>query len=154
MDRLSQDDGYLQVVNFKLGEEQFAFDISHVKEIVRVAEITGVPRQKYIEGVINLRGNVIPIIDLRKRFHLNLRTYNRSTRIIIVEFEEITAGFIVDAVLETKRLAPDCIEPPPSVVMGAIEHEYIAGVAKLEDRLLSLLHIDKILSFDEALKDG
>ena len=147
---------YLQVVTFVLGKEEFAFEISHVKEVIRLPVITKVPKCKdFIEGVINLRGNVIPIIDLRKRFHFELHFDPRSTRIIILEVSSIIVGGIVDAVLETRTLDVSCIEPPPTSVMGGMESEYIYGVAKLEDRLLSLLNMDKLLDFDrqESLKE-
>ncbi len=150
-----EDEKYLQVVTFKLGEEEFAFDISHVKEVIRLPVITKVPKSKdFIEGVINLRGNVIPIIDLRKRFHFEPHFDRRYTRIIILEVESVMLGGIVDAVLETKALDTSCVEPPPTAVMGGFESEYIYGVAKLEDRLLSLLNIDKLLDFDRPTLKG
>ncbi|NUM35730.1 MAG: chemotaxis protein CheW [Candidatus Brocadiae bacterium] len=151
----TEDEKYLQVVTFMLGEEEFAFEISHVKEVIRLPVMTKVPKAKdFIEGVINLRGNVIPIIDLRKRFHFESHFDPRTTRIIILEIESIMVGGIVDAVLETKTLESSCIEPPPTAVMGGMESEYIYGVAKLEDRLISLLNIDKLLDFDRpTLKD-
>jgi len=97
---------------------------------------------------------VIPIIDLRKRFHFDAHFDPRATRIIVLELESVMVGGIVDAVLETKTLDESCIEPPPTAVMGGMESEYIYGVAKLEDRLISLLNIDKILDFDRpTLKD-
>lgn len=150
-----EDEKYLQVVTFMLGEEEFAFEISQVKEVIRLPVITKVPKSKdFIEGVINLRGNVIPIIDLRKRFHFDAHFDPRATRIIVLELESVMVGGIVDAVLETKTLDESCIEPPPTAVMGGMESEYIYGVAKLEDRLISLLNIDKILDFDRpTLKD-
>ena len=150
MERHTEEES-IQIVAFMLGEEEFAFDISCVREIIRSAGITKVPKSNpLIEGVINLRGNVIPIVDLRKRFHLEPRPYTRSTRIIVISINEITVGLIVDAVLETKKIEASCIEPPSTIAMGCVENEYIAGVAKLEDRLLSLLDIDKVISFDES----
>ena len=149
MERHLEDES-TKLVTFVLGDEEFAFDILYVKEIMRVCEITKVPKSKeFIEGVINLRGNVIPIIDLRKRFNMEPRPYTRTTRIIVLEIDDITVGAIVDAVMETKQISNSCIEPPSSIVVGGMEVECIAGVAKLEDRLISLLHVDKIISFYE-----
>lgn len=147
---VSKEGEILQIVSFILGAEEFAFEISRVKEIIRMMEITKVPRcPDIIEGVINLRGTLIPIVDLRKRFLLDFDQYQRSTRIIVVTVEDIVAGFIVDAVLETRQIPIDCIEPPPTIVMGRAESEYITGVAKLEDRLLSLLDVEKILALSD-----
>ena len=141
------DKEHIQVVIFTLGDEEFAFDINYVKEVIRVLDITKVPKSKeMIEGVINLRGNVIPVIDLRKRFNLSAVILPRTTRIIILEINQITVGFIVDTVLGTRQIKTSCIEATPAAIMGKIEYEYIAGVAKLEYRLLNLLHIEKIIS--------
>jgi len=141
---------YLQVVTFILGTEEFAFDISSVKEVIRIPVITNVPKsQEYIKGVINLRGNVIPVIDLRKRFNIIGSSDLHSSRIIVCDIFSVMIGLVVDAVLETRQIDTSCVEPPPTVAIGGIENEYIAGVAKLEDRLLSLLHIDKILNLQE-----
>lgn len=143
----------LQVVTFRLGDETFAFDISKVQELIRIGEIRWVPKcPKYIKGVINLRGNLIPIVHLRERLGLEKKDSedDKKRRIIIVELDEITVGFIVDSVLESREIPLSCIEPPPMIVMGGVESEYITGVAKLEDRLLILLNIEKILALDET----
>ena len=148
---------FVQVVRFTIGEEAFAFDIFKVKEIIRMMEITKVPQtHNFIEGVINIRGTVVPIIDIRKRFGLSPQEYNRKTRIIVVEIEVGIIGFIVDTVLETRSIPASCIEATPTLITGGIDSEYIQGVAKLEYRLLILLDIDKILSFSEkkALKES
>lgn len=148
----SWEDKTLQIVIFKIGKEEFAFNIANVKEIIRMADITKVPKSKeFIEGVINLRGNVIPIVDLRKRLNMNVNTSQNTNRIIVVEIDDITVGFIVDSVLETKEIQKVLIEPP-LVVMGGIENDYISGIAKLENRLLSLLHIDKILALETKVE--
>ncbi len=147
MHKIAEEETYLQVVVFHLGEEEFALDIAYVKEIVRLAPITRVPKCKeWIEGVINLRGNVVPVMDLRKRFHVP-STNQRQTRIIILELRGISLGVLVDAVVETRQIGRSLVEPAPAL-MSSVESEYIAGVAKLEDRLISLLQIDKILNFD------
>ena len=136
----------LQLVGFRLGNEEYGIDILKVQEINRVAEITKIPQSPdFVEGVINLRGNVIPIIDLRKRFHMPERKHDRQTRIVVGEIEGQTVGLIVDAVSEVIRLSSNTIEPTPKIV-SENQVDYIKGVGKLEDRLLMLLDIDKILT--------
>ncbi|MBI3600518.1 MAG: chemotaxis protein CheW [Nitrospinae bacterium] len=139
----------LQLVSFNIGNEEFAVDILKVQEINRMAEITRVPKSPpFVEGVINLRGKVIPIVDLRKRFNLEERKTTKETRIIVVDMDGKVVGLIVDAVSEVLRLPADTIEPPPPIVAG-IEAEYIKGVGKLDDRLLILLDLNKIFSTEE-----
>jgi purine-binding chemotaxis protein CheW len=139
----------LQLVSFKLREEEFGVDILQVQEIIRMQEITNVPNApSFVEGVINLRGRVIPILDLRKRFGLEAKEHSKTTRIIVVMIGQVTVGLIVDEVSEVLRLPEDTVEPPPPIVAG-IESDYIKGVGKLEDRLLILLDLNKILSGEE-----
>lgn len=142
--------GELQIVTFKIGKEEFSVDILKVQEIIRIIEITRVPRSpEFVEGVINLRGKVIPVIDLRKRFGLSKIGHDHDTRIIVVESTGRTVGMIVDSVSEVLRLNASTVEPPPEIV-GSIDSEYIDGVGKLEDRLIILLNIDKVLSPKET----
>ena len=111
--------------------------------------ITKIPNAPvFIEGVINLRGKIIPIVDLRKRLGFKNQDYDKSTRIIVVELDGLVLGFIVDSVSEVLRIPENTIEPPPSMVAG-IESEYIEGVGKLDDRLLILLELKKIFSSPE-----
>ena len=139
----------LQLVTFKLGAEEFSVEILKVQEIIRLIELTRVPKAPaFIDGVINLRGSVIPVMDLRKRFGIEVAETTNDTRIIIVEISDKTVGFKVDAVSEVLRLPTSTIEPPPSMVSG-VDAEYIEGVGKLEDRLLILLNVDKILAKSE-----
>lgn len=145
----------LQLVSFNLDREEFAIDILAVQEIIRMVNITKVPKSPpFVEGVINLRGNIIPVIDLRKRFGMETREYSKETRIIVVDIDGNTIGLIVDSVSEVLRLPAGTVEPPPSVVSN-IESEYINGVGKLDDRLLILLNLNKILTVHEIgmLKD-
>ena len=145
----------LQLVTFRIGEEEFGVDILRVQEIIRIMEITRVPKSPdFVEGVINLRGKVIPIIDLRKRFGLEVKEYVKHTRIIVIEISNMIVGFVVDAVSEVLRVPADTVEPPPPAVMGGIDSEYISGVGKLEDRLLILLDLDKLLSQEEQAELG
>ncbi|MFP4392204.1 MAG: chemotaxis protein CheW [Desulfohalobiaceae bacterium] len=139
----------LQLVSFKLKDEEFGVDILQVQEIIRMQEITHVPNAPdFVEGVINLRGRVIPIVDLRKRFGLERQEHGKATRIIVVMIGQVTVGLIVDEVSEVLRIPEDTVEPPPPIVAG-IESDYIKGVGKLEDRLLILLDLNKILSREE-----
>jgi len=139
----------LQLVTFKLGSEEFGVDILKVQEINKMMNITKIPNAPvFIEGVINLRGKIIPIVDLRKRLGFKDQEYDKSTRIIVVELDGLVLGFIVDSVSEVLRIPENTIEPPPSMVAG-IESEYIEGVGKLDDRLLILLELKKIFSSPE-----
>lgn len=144
-----QDDELLQLVTFSIGEEEFGVNILKVQEINRTMEITKVPRAPvFVEGVINLRGKVIPIIDLRRRFGLIPKPEDKDTRIIVIELSGIIVGFVVDAVSEVLRIPAGTVEPPPPVVAG-VESDYISGVGKLKDRLLIMLDLDKILSSED-----
>ena len=136
-----------QLVCFNLGKEEFGIDIMKVQEIIKVPEITKVPRTPdFVEGVINLRGNVLPVVDLRTRFDLEETERNESNRIIVVNIKGKTTGIIVDFVSEVLRLPKNSIEPPPPIISG-IQAQFLGGVGKLKDgkRLVILLNLDKIL---------
>ncbi|MFP4369757.1 MAG: chemotaxis protein CheW [Bacteroidota bacterium] len=136
----------LQLVSFNIGTEEFGVDILKVQEINRMVEVTRVPNApEYVEGVINLRGKVIPIIDLRKRLGMQDKDYDKDTRIVVVELETKVIGFIVDSVNEVLRINKSITEQPPPMVAG-IDSEYITAIGKLEDRLLILLDLEKILT--------
>lgn len=136
----------LQLVTFSIDEEEFGVNILKVQEIIRIMEITRVPRSpEFVEGVINLRGRVIPIVDLRRRFGLAAIAHDKDTRIIVIELNSLVVGFIVDAVSEVLRIPADTVEPTPPVAAG-VDSEYISGVGKLQDRLLILLDLDKLLT--------
>lgn len=136
----------LQLVTFHLGDDEFAVDILNIQGINRMVEITKVPNSpQYVEGIICLRGNILPIIDLRKRLGLPIKEYDKSTRFIVVEIEHRVTGFIVDSVSEVLRINRNITEPPPAIVSG-IDSEFITSVAKLEDRLIILLDLNKILT--------
>lgn len=138
-----------QLVTFNLGKEEFAVPILQIQEINRLVDITRVPKSPdFVEGVINLRGKVIPIIDLRKRFSLHQSDLGKYARIVVVNMDGRMVGLIVDSVSEVLRLPSDAIEPPPPVVAG-IGSEYIKGLGKLEGRLLILLDLSKILTKEE-----
>jgi purine-binding chemotaxis protein CheW len=140
----------LQLVSFKIANEEFAVDILNVQEINKMTQITKVPNAPdFVEGVINLRGRVIPIIDLRTRLRLEKKEYDKDTRIVVVEISNKTIGFIVDAVREVLRIPKNITEAPPELVSG-IDSEFIKAVGKLEDRLLILIDLNKIITLDES----
>lgn len=136
----------LQLVTFAVGSEEFAIDILSVQEINRMMALTRVPESPpEVEGVINLRGRIIPVVDLRKRFRMPAGERSEHSRIVVVEVEGRTTGFIVDRVHEVLRIDSRIVEPPPS----ASDADFIAGVGKLEDRLLILLDVNRL--FDSKL---
>lgn len=145
----AQNGELMQLVSFRIGDEEFGVDILKVQEINRMNQITRVPNApEYVSGVMNLRGKVIPVIDLRQRFHLGRRDHDKDTRIIVVELKSRVIGFVVDAVNEVLRIPKSVTEPPPSMVAG-IGSEYITAVGKLEDRLLILIDLEKVLLVEE-----
>ncbi|TLY20890.1 MAG: chemotaxis protein CheW [Nitrospirae bacterium] len=136
----------LQLVTFNLGSEEFALDILLVQEINRRVEITKVPKTpEFVEGVINLRGKIVPVLDLRKRFGLVGHEFTAQSRIIVVNIDNRVLGLLVDSVSEVLQIPAHTIEPPPPLVAG-IDAAYIKGIGKFEDRLLILLDLGKILS--------
>lgn len=138
-------DNELQAVGFRVGRETFGLPISCVREIVRVSEITSVPNAPdYMEGVINLRGQIIPVVDLRKRFGTKALEPNRRNRIVVVEFEGRLVGMIVSSASEVLRIPASQIEEPHHVFPEG-ELDYVTGVGKLPGRLVILLDLKKIL---------
>jgi len=134
-----------QLVIFDLAAETYGVDIGSVREIIRVQEVTKVPRTPdFVEGVINLRGNVIPVIDLRKRFGFRQTEATKDTRIVVVDIGGNDIGVVVDAVTEVLRLAADAVEPPTGVITTA-DSDHLLGIAKLEDRLIILLDLQQAL---------
>jgi len=135
-----------QYIAFKLDKEEFAFDISSVKEIFPTQNITKVHRSpSHIEGVMNLRGKLVTVIDLRKRFKLEARQPDETSRIIVIDSAGAPVGFLVDEVTEVTRLATESIEPVPAYVADGIESEYVIGIAKVNDRLITLVDPLKVL---------
>jgi len=134
-----------QVVGFRIGNETFGVRIGSVREIVRVPEITAVPSApETVEGVINLRGKIIPVMDLRKRFGQSDIQPNKKNRILVVELENKLVGLIVNAASEVLKIAPSEIEAPGNLFAEG-ESSYITGVGKLKGRLIILLDIAKLL---------
>ena len=144
----------LQLVVFNVGKELYGVGIDSVKEIVRVPDVTEVPDSpEFLEGVINLRGRVVPVIDLRKRLRLNGAERTKSTRVLITGNSGSIVGLLVDSVSEVIKIQPDAIEDPPEMI-SAIGVEYITGVAKIEEKLIIILNIKKVLSVEELRKVG
>lgn len=138
-----------KVIVFQLQDEEYALSVQQVGGIERILPITRVPQTAdFVKGVINLRGVVTPIIDLRARFGMEESAYDDSTRIIIISLDEMEVGLIVDAANDVIDIPEDAIEPAPEVV-GTVDIDYIDGVAKLENRLLILLNLQKVLSDKE-----
>ncbi len=133
------------LVTFKLGSEEFGVDIMQVQEIIKIPPITLVPRApKYVEGVINLRGNVIPVLNLKRRFEIVNPDESQDSRIIVIQVQGRITGIMVDQVVEVLHLSIKDIEPPPPVTSGN-EPGYIRGVGKVGERLVELLEVDKII---------
>jgi purine-binding chemotaxis protein CheW len=139
-----------QLVVFKIGNEEFGVDIAQVREIVRLIEITYMPKApEFIEGVVNLRGQIVAIIDLAKRLGIPSRPRGDVTRIIVVEIGENTVGMIVDSVSEVLRLSSEDIEEVPGLIETEVPEHYIRGVGKLPDRLLVLIDLSRVLTHEE-----
>ncbi len=143
-------DELLQLVSFKIGSEEFGIDILRVQEINRMLKVTKVPNSpEYVDGVVNLRGRIIPVVDLRSRMLMPRKEYDKSTRIIVVELNSNTIGFVVDEVNEVLRIPKSITEEPPSMVSG-INTDFITAVGKLEDRILILLDLEKLVDVSEV----
>ncbi|WP_407355855.1 chemotaxis protein CheW [Methanolobus sp. WCC5] len=144
-------DELLQMVVFQLGGEEFGVEIMKVQEIIRMPEITQIPQSPdFVEGVINLRGRIIVVINLDKRFNLKSKEIDEHSRIIVVEIGDNVVGMIVDSVNEVLRFPMSNVDPAPELVMSGVSREYITGVGKLDDRLLILLDLAKVLNKSEV----
>lgn len=139
-----------QLVTFSLGTEEFGVDIMKVQEIIRIPPITRVPKAPdYVEGVINLRGNVIPVVNLRVRFGMPSAEETELSRIVVLQVEGKVFGVRVDGVTEVLRLDTEAIEPPPPVALG-LDSNFIYGVGKIGERLLILLNLDRLMGGDKV----
>jgi purine-binding chemotaxis protein CheW len=139
----------VKVIVFELKDEEYGVPVEQVRSIERVQHITRVPKTPdFVKGVINLRGVVTPVIDLRSRFEIEEEEYSSHTRVIIVSVNDTEAGLIEDTANDVIDIPAGEIEPPPEVA-GGVEAEYIYGVAKLDKRLLILLNLDKVLNTEE-----
>lgn len=139
------------VVIFRLADEFYALDIQAVQEIVRMQAITAIPgSDPWVEGITNLRGRVVPVIDLRRRCGIFASEHTPETRIVVVSSASGMVGLIVDAVSEVMRIPGEQVEQPSSIVSG-IDNAYLRGIAKLEDRLVSLVDLSGVLPSDETM---
>ncbi len=143
----------LKVIVFTLAQEEYGIEVDKVRTIERMLPITRVPKTpEFVKGVVNLRGVVIPVIDLRGRFGLAESEYTENSRIIIVAANELEVGFIVDSANDVLDVMSDAIENPPEVV-GGVKAKYLSGVAKIgEDRLLILLNLSEVLNRSEIIQ--
>ncbi len=150
----SEEDQLMQLVGFKIGTELFGVSILMVQEIIRSAPITTVPNSPdFIEGIINLRGNIVPVIDLRKRLNIfNKKADYEKSWILILNVADRVTGFIVDFVTKVMKIDENTVEPPPDIVVAGLESQYIRGVCKLDKGLLILLDFNRILRVDEFKK--
>lgn len=145
MGALSSGEQVLQLVTFTLEDEEYAVDILNVQEINRITEITKVPNAPdYVEGVVNLRGKVIPVINLRKKFGLSEKDTDETSRIIIMDIRGVTNGLIVDSVSEVLRIPSNIVEPTPPMASD-VSSRFIKGIAKLDERLIILVDIDNLI---------
>ena len=138
-----------QIVVFELANEHYGLDIAAVEGIIKMQSITRMPQAPhYVEGITNLRGVVVPVIDLRRRFGLDAEEWTKDTRIVNVYMNHIKVGMIVDGVSQVLRIPEDSIEPPPPMVT-TVNSAFIRGIAKLEGQLIILLDLSKVLSLED-----
>ena len=141
------DDDLNQLVVFNLGVEEFGINIMQVQEIIRMPDITRIPRSpEYVKGVINLRGKIIVVMDLDKRFGMQSNEMTDESRIVVVDIDGTIVGLVVDSVSEVIRLNTSSIEQTPEIITQKINAEYLEGVGKLDDRLLILLDLENIVN--------
>ena len=142
----------VQLVTFRVGGEEFGLDVFQVHEILRYSEPTPMPKAPaFVEGVLDVRGALIPVVDLRKRFELHEVAYGDDTRIILVDFQGERLGLIVDEVSEVLRVPETAVQPPPQYVRG-LAAEFIRGIVRMENRLVVLLDLERILSSQERMQ--
>ncbi len=138
-----------QFVTFTLAEETFGVDTDRIQEIIGYRSFTKIPEQpRYMPGVLNLRGSVVPVVDLRLKFNLEPRPYDRYTVILIIKISERTVGLVVDAVSDVISLKPEQMQPPPQVSKKP-HYAFIQAVARMDDQFIIILDVEKVLSEDE-----
>ncbi len=142
--------GQLELMSFDLASEAYAVRLTHIQQIIKMREITSVPRApEYVLGIISLRGVIIPVFDLRLRLGLPLRDISRQTRIIVLSDDLMSIGLMVDRVRQVVRIADSAVEPPPPILSGG-ESEYLEGIGRRGKRMLILLDLHKVLGSDAA----
>ena len=141
-----------QFVVFRLGDNEFAVPIEQVQEILVLGRLTRVPKlPEFIEGIINVRGRIVPVVNLCKRFDIQGRPWDLETRIIVVEVAEQTIGMIVDMVTEVAKIPLTAVEPPPPLIT-TVSPKFLTGIGKLENRILVILDLERVLSPAELLE--
>ena len=154
--RTARGDELTQLAAFRIGGEEYAIDIMRIKEIIHPLKITKVPKSPpFIEGVVELRGQILPVVDLRKRFELATLETTRATKYIIVSLERRIIGLVVDAVSEVLRVPRKDIKPPPELgFAGAGQASFFTGVCHIGDRIIMILDLDQILTRQEKIDLG
>lgn len=141
-----------QMISFMVGGEEYGIEIHRVKEVIRMPAVTWLPKTPtFVKGIINLRGDVIPIVDLRDKFGLEPMEYTVTNRVIVVDVQGKLVGMVVDSASQVLRIAADQIEPAPPVA-GGVPSDLIEGVGKVGGRLIILLNIEMILSAHEKIE--
>jgi purine-binding chemotaxis protein CheW len=141
----------VQLVTFRVGGEEFGLDVFAVHEILRYGGVTPVPRApEFVEGVLDVRGSVVPVVDLRRRFETAEQPHDEETRIVLVEFGGERLGLVVDSVTEVLRAPETAISAPPAFIRG-LAAEFVRGIVRLQDRLVILLDLERILSSQERI---
>ena len=142
----------VQLVTFRIGGEEFGLDVFQVHEILRHQEPTPMPKAPaFVEGVLDVRGTLVPVVDLRKRFEVHELRYDDDTRIVLVDFGGERLGLVVDEVSEVMRVAETAVTPPPQYVKG-LAAEFIRGIVRLDGRMVVLLELNQILSSQERMQ--
>lgn len=151
MRNVRQSVAQVQLVTFRLGQEEFGLDVFTVQKILRHEPVTPVPRApRFVEGVLDVRGEVIPVLDLRKRFELPRTDTDEDTRIVLVDFQGEPLGLVVDAVMEVLRVPETMLAPPPRYFKG-LAQEFIRGIVRMDQRLVVLIDLEQVLSSDERI---
>ncbi len=150
LDNKDSSESLLQLVVFQLGGEEFGVDIMKVQEIIRMPEITQIPQSPdFVEGVINLRGKIIVVANLDKRFNFKSKEIDDHSRIIVIEIGNSVVGMIVDSVNEVLRIPQSSVDPAPELITSNVSRDYIKGVGKIDNRLLILLDLARVMTLEE-----
>ena len=145
-----EEEEQLHLLTFMLGQEEYALNIMDIKEIIRPREVTEVPKTPdYIQGILSLRGTIIPVFDVDKRLGLSMGARDSENRIVVVKWQEHLFGLLVDRVVQVLNIPISRIDPPPEI-LGGVEGEFLRGVGKLDDRLIILLNLVRILALEEV----
>ena len=141
----------VQLVTFSVGGEEFGLDVFSVHEILSYQQPTAMPRApEFVEGVLDVRGTLVPIVDLRRRFETPGVAYDEDTRIVLVDFNDERLGLVVDSVTEVLRAPETAVSPPPAYIRG-LAAEFVRGIVRVGERLVVLIDLDRILSSEERI---